>query len=300
MTTLKQLRYALALAETGHFGEAAQRCHVSQPALSQQVRQLEATTASPLFDRLPGGVVPTPFGREYLDRARRVVEQADALVDFAAGHAGRPARPLRFGLIPTVAPYLLPDIYPALRQHFAQPGFVVSENRTDALLEGIATGALDLALIATEPPGAGPRLVEAALFEDSFMLATAAGETSSAAVPLSAVPGDRLLLLEEGHCLRDQALAACGLEHTSAARTFAATSLGTIVEFVANGQGITLLPAISLRKEAADPRISVRPLAAPGAGRLLRLVWREATPFGDLYQRIAETIRALNPSPAAP
>lgn len=289
--TLKQLRYALALAEAGHFGRAAERSHISQPALSQQIRALELTIGAQVFDRLGVTVRQTPFGAAYLERARDIVARCDALDDFAAGNSGHPARLLRFGLIPTVAPYLLPDIYPALTRSFPELAFAVSENRTDALLAALYDGALDLALIATEPPGTGPKLEAAPLFTDAFVLATSAADSNTGAVSLAGLAPDRLMLLDEGHCLRDQTIAACGIAGKPASRAFAATSLSTIVEFVANGLGVTLLPEISLRKEAADPRIRIRQLTSPGAGRLLRLVWREATPYGALYRQLADTIR---------
>ena len=297
--TLRQLSYALALAEAGHFGRAAESCHVTQPALSQQIRQLEALCGGPLFDRLGKSVRVTPLGREFVERARRIVEQVDGLETFIAGRHGRPERPLRFGLIPTVAPYLLPDIFPALTRDLPDLGFVVSESRTDALLDGIADGSLDLALIATELPAGGPRLVGASLFADEFVLATPAGEAAAAPVPLDHVDGDRMLLLDEGHCLREQAIAACGIDREASRRTFAATSLSTIVEFVANGQGITLLPAIALRKEATGGRIAVHALQSPGARRELRLVWREGAPYAEVFAEVAEVIRATRRNQAA-
>ncbi len=289
--TLRQMRYVIALAETGHFGRAAERSFVSQPALSQQIRQLEAAAGQSLFDR-PAATL-TPFGREFVERARRIVEDTDALASFAAGKAGRPSKPLRFGLIPTVAPYLLPEIFPALTRQLPDVQFAISENRTGALLEALADGSLDLALIATEPEPGGPTLTLAPLFNDDFVLATAADDAGSEPVALATVDTSRMLLLDEGHCFRDQALAACGLS-AERTKTFAATSLSTIVEFVANGQGITLLPEIALRKETAGDRIHIHRLASPGAGRLLSLVWREATPFAALFEEIAQVIRSAH------
>ncbi|MGB3027528.1 hydrogen peroxide-inducible genes activator [Paradevosia shaoguanensis] len=289
--TLKQMRYAVALAETGHFGRAAERCRVTQPALSQQIQLIEEICGAPLFDRLGKAVRPTPFGGELVERARKVLESADDLMAFAQGHAGQPSAPIRFGLIPTVAPYLLPDIFPALQTQFPSLAFRVSESRTETLLKGLAEGDLDLALIATDPPPGGPRLTVSRLFPDSFVLATSRVEAPEEPVQLASLPAERILLLDEGHCFRDQAIAACSIAADPSARAFAATSLSTIVEFVANGQGITLLPEIAVRKEATDPRIVIRSLAAPGAGRDLSLVWRETTPFAALFEEIAEIIR---------
>jgi len=289
--TLRQMSYALALAETGHFGRAAESCHVTQPALSQQIRQLEELCGAPLFDRLGKSVRVTPLGREFVERARRILEEADGLETFLAGKRGRPERPLRFGLIPTVAPYLLPDIFPALTRELPDLSFAVSESRTDALIAGVEDGSIDFALIATELPAGGPKLVAAELFEDEFVLATPVGEDAVEPVALAGVDGGRMLLLDEGHCFRDQAMAACGLDREASRRTFAATSLSTIVEFVANGQGITLLPAIALRKEATGGRIAVHALQSPGARRMLRLVWRDAAPYAGIFAEVAGVIR---------
>ena len=293
--SLKQMRYAVAVAETGQFGRAAKACNISQPALSQQVQAIEELCGTPLFDRLKSGVRPTPFGMEFVSRARQVLESADALAAFTLGHAGEPDRPIRFGLIPNVAPYLLPEIVPALTAGLPGLGFTVSENRTDALIAGLVDGSLDVALIGTDAPLHGPRLVSRPLFEDAFVLATSRNEGTTTPVSLSSLAPERILLLDEGHCFRDQTIAACRLDGDPGARTFAATSLSTIVEFVANGQGVTLLPRIALRKEATDPRIAIHDLVSPGAGRLLSLVWREATPFGATFDKMAEVIRATHP-----
>jgi LysR family hydrogen peroxide-inducible transcriptional activator len=289
------MRYAVAVARAGHFGRAAKASAVSQPALSQQILALEQICGTPLFDRLKHGVRLTPFGRSFVDLAQAAIDSAEALDAFALGHGGHPGRPLQFGLIPTVAPYLLPDIFPALTKNFGDLSFTISESRTEALIAGLADGSLDIALIATEPPESGPRLVSRPLFHDAFVLASSLAEATSGPVTLGNLAPERILLLDEGHCFRDQAIAACRLDNHPAARTFAATSLTTIVEFVANGQGVTLLPEIALRKEATDQRIAIHPIAAPGAGRMLSLVWREATPFGTTFERIAEVIRTVRP-----
>ncbi len=288
--SLRQMRCAAAVAQTGHFGRAADICAISQPALSQQIQTLEAICGTPVFDRLKTGVRLTPFGREFLAMAREAIAKADALDSFVTGRRGIPDRSLRFGLIPTVAPYLLPEIYPALTRELPAIRFTVSESRTESLLDALDQGSLDLALIATQPPPGGPRLVVDELFNDPFVLAVPVGEEP---VSLNALPPERILLLDEGHCFRDQAIEACQLD--AGRHAFAATSLSTIVEFVANGQGVTLLPEIALRKEASDPRIAVHPLGEPGPGRKLLLVWREATPFGNTFRQIAKVIRRTRP-----
>ncbi|MDB5472966.1 MAG: hydrogen peroxide-inducible s activator [Devosia sp.] len=298
--SLKQMRYIVAVADSGHFGQAAAACNISQPALSQQIQSAEEICGTALFDRLKSGTRPTPFGQEFVARARLVLDGADALAAFAQHNSGKPNRAIRFGLIPTVAPYLLPDIFPALTRSLPDLAFAVSENRTEALIDGLVDGSLDVALIGTEAPEHGPRLVSRPLFEDPFVLATGVDEKREGPVALKSISPERILLLDEGHCFREQTIAACRLDSNPSGRTFAATSLSTIVEFVANGQGVTLLPRIALRKEANDPRIAIHTLAAPGAGRTLSLVWREATPFGSTFEQMAELIRTVRLSaPAA-
>lgn len=288
--TLRQMSYAVALAETGHFGRAAERCHISQPALSQQIQQMEDMCGALLFDRLGRSARPTPFGQDFIAKAREVLTAARDLEDFAAAARERPARPLGFGLIPTVAPYLLPDIFPALARELPDIGFTISENRTDALLRALDDGTLDLALIATAPPPDGPPLEAIPLFEDPFVLVAARHDALAAPVSLERLPPERMLLLDEGHCFRDQALAACRLTDARGPRTFAATSLSTIVQFVANGQGVTLLPAMALEREASDPRLAVHELEDPLARRQLSLVFRRSAPHTDLFRRIATVI----------
>lgn len=289
--SLRQLRYAIAVAQTGHFGRAAELSAVSQPALSQQILLLESMCGTAIFDRLKSGVQLTPFGRDFIARAQEVLRSADALEGYVLGYSGKPNRALRFGIIPTVAPYLLPDIFPALQEQLPELRFTISENHTEALLEGLQEGHLDLALIATDPPAGGPRLKVEPLFDDPFVLATPKNDPTEAPVVLSSIAPDRILLLDEGHCFRDQAIAACGLDGGRGSGTFAATSLATIVEFVANGQGVTLLPQIALRKEARNPRIALHALNDPNAGRQLRLAWRETTPFRTSFEAIADVIR---------
>src|SRR5690606_13859469 len=280
--TLRQLHYAQAIAEEGHFGRAARRCHVTQPALSQQIRLLEDHCKAPLFDRLGKIATLTPFGRELLDHAGRVLHAARDLETFADMASGHPARALRFGLIPTVAPYLLPDILPALSSRLPDIRFSVSEGKTERLLSALGDGDIDLALIGTEIDRGN--LSSVPLFADPFVLATGRGLDLPDPVALSNLPRDKFLLLEEGHCLRDQMVDACALKPDLQGRTFAATSLTTILELVAHGYGVTLLPAISLKREARNEGIEFRTLGAPGAARILRLAWRTHSPYEALFR----------------
>ncbi|MEQ8444246.1 MAG: hydrogen peroxide-inducible genes activator [Pelagibacterium sp.] len=286
--TLRQLHYAQTIADEGHFGRAAQRCHVTQPALSQQIRLLEDRCQTQIFDRLGKTVTLTPFGREFLAHAGRVLSAAVDLETFADMAAGQPARPLRFGLIPTVAPYLLPEILPALTDDLKDTRFSISEGKTERLLSALNDGDLDIALIATETDR--PNLTSVALFADPFVLATRNGTDLPDPVSLANLPRDKFLLLEEGHCLRDQMVDACALKPDLQGRTFAATSLTTILELVANGYGVTLLPTISLRREEYNKRIEFHTLGAPGAARVLRLAWRANSPYEALYRKIGDIV----------
>lgn len=289
--SLKQMRYAIALAQSEHFGRAAEKSNISQPALSQQIKLLEDGCKTPIFERIGKTSRLTPFGQEFIERAQKIVKDADDLVNFTQSITGFPSYPIRFGLIPTVAPYLLPDIYPALRQDLPDLDLVISEGQTEHLLKQMENGDLDIALIATEM-SAHSNLFSKPLFADPFVLATNLQAQMAPQVILSELPQDTILLLEDGHCLRDQAIDACALQGPKATRAFAATSLSTIVEFVATGQGVTLLPTISLKKETANRNIKIHRLAAPGASRNLQLVWRTTSPFHQTYLEIAKSIRA--------
>lgn len=288
--SLKQLRYATALAELGHFGKAAAACNVTQSALSQQIATLEARCNLPLFERDRRPISLSPFGEEFLNRARDIVGQVKELEQFAQHATGTLKRPLAFGLIPTIAPYLLPSIYPKLHKALPNVEFAPKERQTDELLTMLTAGEIDLALIATKLPDT-LRLEGETLFADPFVLASCNPSSLKGPVHLPDLPHESLLLLDEGHCFRDQIISACGMDKNSLPHPFSATSLSTIVEFVANGSGVTLLPAISIRKEAADGRILVHALASPGAERILSLVWRRASPFAALYRQIADIIR---------
>lgn len=287
--TLKQMRYVVALAETGHFGRAAENCHVTQSALSQQLKLVEQTCGAQLFLRSESGAKPTPFGREFVERAQAILRSCEMLDSFAIHHSGQPQRPIAFGLIPTVAPYLLAEVYPRLRAALPDIDIDVSESRTEQLLASLTDGVLDIGLIATPLPD-GTHLASRTIIEDPFVAAVPIDSTLAGPIRLSALPAENILLLDEGHCLREQAMDACALTSGEIRRAFAATSLSTIVEFVANGQGITLLPSISLKKEAVDPRVRIVALASPGASRTLSLVWHHGSPFAQLFHKFADTI----------
>jgi LysR family transcriptional regulator, hydrogen peroxide-inducible genes activator len=274
--TLKQLRYVVALAEAGSFGAAAADVHVSQPALSLQVKELETHLGATLVDRLPRGVKLTRAGREVVARARRILAETGDLeqaMRWRQGLAGQ----LALGVIPTVAPYLLPTMLKALRAAVEELDIRIREARTEDLLEDVEGGRLDAAIVAL--PVADTRLTSIPLFEDRFVLAGPEnGPAEAAAAPERLRPDlidpDQLLLLEEGHCLADQALEICGFPARRKV-DLGASSLSTLSGLVAMGLGLTLLPEISLRAEcAAAPHLRITRFDAPEPSRTIGLIHR--------------------------
>ena len=249
--TLRQLRYFVALCETGNFGRAAESMHVSQPALSVQIRELEGQTGTQLVERQPRAIVLTSAGHDMLRHARKVLAEVGDLEHSARWQRGLGGR-LNFGVIPTVAPYLLPVALPMLRD--AHPGLElgVREARTERLLDDLAEGRLDAVVLAV--PTGEEGLIATPVFEDRFVLATAKGQQAQVAgreetLRPAQLDPDRLLLLEEGHCLSDQALEVCALTRTQTRLDLGASSLGTLCGLVSEGFGVTLLPEISLPTE---------------------------------------------------
>ncbi|MBL3598110.1 LysR family transcriptional regulator [Rhodovulum sulfidophilum] len=275
--TLRQLSYFLALAEHRHFGRAAETVHVSQPALSVQIRELEAELGVQLVERQPRGVILTPAGHDLLRHARRVMQEVRALKDAARWQRGLGGR-LSLGLIPTVAPYLLPVALPLIRAENLTLEIGVREARTDRLLADLDEGRLDAALLAL--PTGRDDLVEAPLFEDRFLLAGSARQIAALGagaegVRPDALDPDRLLLLDEGHCLADQALEVCGMKRDETRVDLGASSLATLCGLAAEGFGLTFLPEIALRSErAASPALAVHRFATPEPSRRLGLVRR--------------------------
>jgi len=295
MMTLKQLRYLGALAEHRHFGRAAEACAVTQPALSMQIRELEKDLGVDLVERRPGEVILTEVGSEVARRAEHVLAAARDLSDFAR-HSGRTlSGRLRLGVIPTLAPYMLPQILPALQQRFPQARVELRETQTRNLIEELARGALDAVLLAL--PIEVSDFETQVLFDDPFLLAVPAAEARAARVMIEqrSIDPRRLILREEGHCLRDQALAFCGarIETTSGLGTsgLGATSLSTVMQMVANGYGVTLLPRIALPVEARDARVKVLRFRAPAPARQIGLAWRRTSPRKADFAALAKIVR---------
>ena len=288
MLTFRQLSYFKALATHRHFGRAAEACHVSQPALSVQIRDLEAHLGGMLVERRAREVLLTGFGTEVLTRAEAVLQAVRALEDLGQSREGRTGI-LRLGLIPTVAPYLLPGMLAALRAEDIQRDLKVQEAKTDTLLERLEAGEIDAAVVAL--PVDGVHVVP--LFEDRFLLAGAA--RGIAALPADLDPtgfgAGRLLLLEDGHCLSEQALEVCGRDRRHKHIEMTASSLATLARLAAEGFGMTLLPEIALAEETAGPtRLALRRFSAPEPSRTLGLVRRRTTPGEGWFTDLAALI----------
>ena len=291
--SLRQLRYLAAIAQHEHFGRAAAACSVTQPALSMQIKELERELKVVLIERRRQGMQLTEEGREVARRAARIITDVRDLVDYAHHRNSTLSGPLHLGVIPSVAPYLLPPLLPVLRQRHADLELHLRETRTDQLLAELADGKLDVLVLAL--PVEGHDIETLALFEDPFFLAVPSSHNLSGKVRATPelLANDRLLLLEEGHCLREQALAYCHLRQVAQLDTFGASSLSTIVQMVAHGLGITLLPRLSLDVETRQSGIKLLRFAEPEPTRTLGLAWRATSPRRHEFLELAELIRAV-------
>ena len=295
MITLRQLRYLSALARHGHFGRAARACAVTQPALSMQIRELERTLGVAVVERRPGEVMLTDIGREIARRGEDVLAASRDLVDFARHRSGLPTGRLTLGVIPSLAPYLLPKILPALQSRFPELRLELRETQTRQLVEDIKSGALDAAILAL--PVGEPDIDGIRLFDDLFLLAVPASDPRPKAAKVAAADIDqsRLILLEDGHCLRDQALAFCatapGRSSSATGTAFAASSLTTVIQMVANGYGVTLIPQIAADVEGRDERVKFLRLKNPEPGRSIGLVFRRTSPRKADFAALGEVVR---------
>lgn len=256
-----------------------------------QIRDLEQTLGVDLVERRPGEISLTPIGADIASLAERVLADARDLVDFARHHGRTLAGRLRFGLIPTLAPYVLPKILPELQRRYPDLRIELRETQTRTLLEELVRGALDVLLLAL--PAGEPEIETLRLFDDPFLLAVAAHDPRDPRVPVDprGLARERLILLEEGHCLRDQALSLCAGLRSDAAMSLGATSLTTVVQMVANGYGVTLLPQLATEVEARDPRIKLLRFTQPEPGRAIGLAFRRTSPRKADFAALGETVR---------
>lgn len=293
--TLRQLEYLVAVADTLGFRRAAERCHVSQPALSAQVQQLESVLGVKVFERDARRVLLTPDGGELVARARRVLTEAEDLLTAAARMGDPFAGPLHLGAIPTVAPYVLPEVVPALVKRYPKLQLRLREEKTAALVRDMEEGRLDAALLALDAE-LGRKVEHVIIVEDPFVVAAPPGHPlgKKKQVHLRDLDAEDVLLLEDGHCFRSQALALCtrvGAREVD----FRATSLTTLAQMVMAVGSVTLLPQLAVSMENRQGQLVVRPFAPPGPGRTLVLAWRPGHPRAEALRAISGTLRSVWP-----
>ena len=288
--TLKQLKYCDAVARLGHFGQAAEVCAISQPALSVQIRGLEDALGKQLFERGARQVRLTAFGQDFVDRARDVLRAVDDLEDMGRVGDGLSGR-LRLGVIPTVAPYLLPRVIGALAQSHPELELIVRETQTEKLLAGVRDGALDVAIVAL--PVSEPGLVEVPLFSENFVLVRPAADGDKPVPDVASLARMRLLLLEEGHCFRDQALSFCQIGAATPREAMEGSSLATLVQMVSAGIGVTLIPEMAVPVETLSADVAVARFPAPEPERQIGMVWRQTSPLAEQFGVVAEVVRGV-------
>ena len=293
---LRDLGYFIALADHLHFGKAAAASFVSQPTLSTQIRKLEEELGVALVERAPRNVMLTPAGREVAARARRVMADIEQMREAARRSQDPEAGRVTLGLFPTLGPYLLPHVVPAIRKRFPELELLLVEEKSDELLERLQQGRLDAALLAL--PVGDDQLEVEFLFEEPFVLAVPEAHPLSGRGPLSLgdLADQRLLLLADGHCLRDQALDVCHLSGASEKAGFQATSLETLRQMVAANVGVTLLPALAVKPPVArSGNIELVDFRDPAPSRRIAMVWRRSTAMGEFLRDLAEVMRHLPP-----
>lgn len=288
--TLKQIRYFDALARELHFGRAADACSVTQPALSMQIHEMEQNLGLALVERTRSGVQLTGKGEHIAARCARILGDVRDLIAYAQHANTILAGALRLGVIPSIAPYLLPPLLPLLREAYPELELHVRETQTQVLTDELLEGKLDVLLLAL--PVKHADLTNRVLFEDRFLLAVPKDRKLSGRVRATKelIEHERLLLLEEGHCLRDQALTYCNLQQVDAVNTFGASSLATIVEMVSAGYGITLLPEVSIGIEERGRDITLVRFVEPEPFRTIGLVWRSTSPRTQDFEELGRLV----------
>jgi LysR family hydrogen peroxide-inducible transcriptional activator len=291
---LRDLRYLVALADERHFGKAAERCFVSQPTLSAQVRKLEDYLGVALVERQPKRVSLTPTGAKVVHRARILLQEADAIVELAKTDRDPLAGQLKLALIPTVGPYLLPHIVGRLKRELPRLKLMLYEYQTESLLDRLRAGEIDAGILALPVPLDG--LESAPLYDEPFTLAVPATHplADRDRVRIDDLRGETLLLLEDGHCLRDQALEVCSRVRVSEAQDYRATSLETLRQMVAAGHGITLLPELAAETPVGSARgLRIKSFVKPAPGRTIGAVWRKSSTRGRAIDAIVSAVRGV-------
>jgi LysR family transcriptional regulator, hydrogen peroxide-inducible genes activator len=290
---LKDLRYLVAVADQRHFGRAAARCFVSQPTLSAQLKKLEQSLGVQLIERSPNNISLTEAGEQIVGRARRILEASDEVIALARGRHDPLSGRLRVALLPTIGPYLLPRVARAIRKGLPRLELMLYEYRTEPMLEKLHAGELDLGILALPVELAGLEARE--LYREPFTVALPDGHALARrpSLRVADLKDERLLLLEDGHCLRDQALEVCGSAGISDSQDFRATSLETLRQMVATGAGVTLLPVLAARGAYGDARgVAIRPFVRPAPVRQVGAVWRRSTARGPAIEALCALISA--------
>ncbi len=289
--TFKQLRYFEALARHGHFRRAAEACGISQPALSMQIKELEQEVGTELFERGARHVRLTGFGEDFAPRVRDILRSMEELGDLARASGSRLMGRLRIGVIPTVAPYLLPTLLGNLRSQHEGLDIHVRETQTPRLIQELDEGRLDSAIVAL--PVSEPALVEIPLFTENFLLVRPGADAGKPVPEPEMLREMRLLLLEEGHCFRDQALSFCNVDARALpSRDFLeASSLSTLVQMVDAGIGVTLIPEMAVALETRSASVSLARFRSPQPSRTIGMVWRKTSPLAKQLLQISDVVR---------
>ena len=290
MFTVRQMRYFEALATTLHFRKAAQLAHVSQPALSAQIAEMETLAGAPLFERSQRQVIMTELGKQLYPGIQAVLRELQSLEEIAAQSRGLLQTRLRLGIIPTVAPYLVPVLIPLLRERHPSFRLQLRESVTAKLLDELHAGEID-AIVAALPID-DERLAQKKLFDDRFLIATSTHDQTVLASPMTQdnVALERLLLLEEGHCMRDQALAVCALPSQRQLVKYGATSMTTLLQMVSHGLGLTLIPEIAVRAETRSNHMRIIPFDGEQPKREIALFWRRQSMRRKDFNALADCI----------
>ncbi|WP_124084611.1 hydrogen peroxide-inducible genes activator [Pseudogemmobacter humi] len=286
--SMRHLRYFTALAEQRHFGRAAEVCAISQPALSLQIKELESILGAALVERGGRQIRLTALGEAFAPRARDILRGVDELMALARASLGPPSGPVRIGVIPTVAPYLLPGIIGRMAERFPLVDLRPREAVTPKLVAALSGGRLDAAIVAL--PVSEPALTEYPLFEEEFMLVRPVADAGKPVPDSEHLREMRLLLLEEGHCFRDQAIAFCSMSSDPARDLLEGSSLSTLVQMVGAGLGVTLIPQMAAALETRSAAVSVARLASPRPTRTIGMIWRKSNPLADHLAAMAEVV----------
>jgi LysR family hydrogen peroxide-inducible transcriptional activator len=286
--TVRQLRYFDALAHHSHFGRAATACAISQPALSMQIKELEETLGAVLMERGARQVRLTKFGEEAALRVRDILLLVDELGEFARASRDRLSGRLRIGMIPTIAPYLLPILMENLTRTHPEVDIYVREALTSKLIQELAEGRLDTAIAAL--PISEPSFTEVALFAENFLLVRPREDTGKPVPSSKMLREMRLLLLEEGHCFRDQALSFCNMKSSLPRDMLDASSLSTLVQMVSAGMGVTLIPEMAMAVEARSASVSVARFKNPQPSRTIGMIWRKKSPLARQLLQLSEVV----------